>query len=245
MGLHGSLEDYSPAGALRVLSSSGRTGAVRFSGEAGCTVYLGEGGLYFARDDHTDQALATALVRPGRVSPEDWARVIAEAGESPRVGELLVANGAVESDVLASVTLSIIYDPLIRLFREGEGAFDFEPDTVHWLGPAQAFSVDTIVHEVRRRVREVDEMCPVVPSVDSWVLAAPTLLGTAGEATLQIEDWEVITALAGPRTITELAGDLGRGRYSTARIVHRLARAGLVQVLSDGDPWGISARADR
>ncbi|CAN5695779.1 hypothetical protein BH24ACT4_BH24ACT4_00020 [soil metagenome] len=43
MALSGSLDDYSPAGALRVLSSDGRTGAVRFTGRGGCTVYLCEG----------------------------------------------------------------------------------------------------------------------------------------------------------------------------------------------------------
>ena len=58
MALNGSLDDYSPAGALRVLSSTGKTGAVRFSGEAGCTVYLHHGQLYFARDEDTDHALA-------------------------------------------------------------------------------------------------------------------------------------------------------------------------------------------
>ena len=36
------------------------------------------------------------------------------------------------------------------LFRDGTGEFDFEPDTVHWLGPFRAFPVDAIVGEVRR-----------------------------------------------------------------------------------------------
>ncbi len=233
MGLNGSLEDYSPAGALRVLSSTGRTGAVRFSGEAGCTVYLHEGELYFARDDHTDQALVTALVRPGRVSAEDWARAIEDADEASRVGEQLVQSGSIDPDRLASVTLSVAYDPLIRLFREGDGAFEFEAEAVHWIGPYRTFDVDTIVGEVRRRVREVDEMSPVVPSVDAWVSASRTLPGTDGEVTLRRDEWELIASLAGPRTVTELAGEMGRGRYSTARVVYRLARAGLVQVVPE------------
>ena len=65
MALNGSLDDYSPAGALRVLSSTGKTGAVRFSGEAGCTVYLHHGQLYFARDEDTDDALARRAGPPG------------------------------------------------------------------------------------------------------------------------------------------------------------------------------------
>jgi hypothetical protein len=233
MALNGSLDDYSPAGALRVLSSTGKTGAVRFSGEAGCTVYLHHGQLYFARDEDTDHALASALVRPGRLTAEDWTTAIEAAGDEPRVGELLVEQGAIDGDVLASVLLSIVYDPLIRLFREGDGAFEFEPDTVHWIGPHRTFNVDAIVNEVRRRVREVDEMSPFVPSTDAWVTAERTLPGDAVQVTLLREDWELIAALHGPRTIADLAMDMGRGRYSTARVVHRLARTGLVSVIVD------------
>ena len=61
MTLNGTLEDFSPAGILKVLSDDGRTGAVRFAGERGCTVYLHRGQLYFARNERTDEALATAM----------------------------------------------------------------------------------------------------------------------------------------------------------------------------------------
>jgi len=232
MTLNGTMEDFSPAGILRMLSSDGRTGAVRFSGDAGCTVYLHQGHLYFARDDQTDESLATALVRPGRLTADDWARAVNGAGDRPMVGELLVRSGAIDPDMLASVVLSIVYDPLIALFRDGGGDFDFEPDTVHWLGPVRAFPVDAIVAEVRRRVREADEWADVLPSLDAWVDARRTLPGDAAQVTLLREDWELVTALAAPRTIDELAGELGRGRYSTARVVFRLSEAGLVDVVA-------------
>jgi len=139
MTLNGTLEDFSPAGILKVLSADGRTGAARFGGPAGCTVYLHRGQLYFARNERTDEALATALVRPGRLTADDWGRAIDAAGERPMVGELLVRDGAIAPHLLASVVLSVVYDPLIDLFRDGTGEFDFEPDTVHWLGPFRAF----------------------------------------------------------------------------------------------------------
>jgi hypothetical protein len=234
MTLNGTLEDFSPAGILKVLSADGRTGAVRFGGPAGCTVYLHRGQLYFARNEATDEALATALVRPGRLTADDWGRAIDASGDRPMVGELLVRDGAIGPDLLASVVLSVVYDPLIELFRDGTGEFDFEPDTVHWLGPFRAFPVDAIVTEVRKRVREVDEWSSTIPGLDVWVEASRTLPGNAGQVTIQREDWELVTALSGPRTIAELATELGRGAYSTARVVNRLHQAGLVEVVSDG-----------
>ena len=232
MTMNGTLEDYSPAGILKVLAADGRTGAARFGGPAECTVYLHRGQLYFARNDRTDEALATALVRPGRLSADDWGNAIEASEDRPVVGELLVRNGAIAPDLLASVALSVIYDPLIELFRDGTGDFDFETDTVHWLGPFRAFPVDAIVGEVRKRVREVDEWAASIPSLDSWVEANRTLPGTAAQVTLLREDWELVTSLGDPRTIEHLAADLGRGVYSTARVVNRLQDAGLVRVLA-------------
>lgn len=232
MTLNGTLEDFSPAGILKVLSADARTGAVRFGGPAGCTVYLHRGQLYFARNEGTDEALATALVRPGRLSADDWGRAIDASGDRPMVGELLVRDGAISPDLLASVVLSVVYDPLIELFRDGSGEFDFEPDTVHWLGPFRAFPVDAIMGEVRKRVREVDEFADTIPDLDVWVEASRTLPGNAAQVTILREDWELVTALSGPRTIADLAIELGRGAYSTARVVHRLHQAGLVQAVT-------------
>ncbi len=235
MALNGTLDDYSPAGALRVLSSDGRTGAVRFAGGGGTTVYLHEGQLYFARGPGTDDALASALVRPGRLTPDMWTAAVDEAGESPRVGQLLIEHGSIDPDLLASVVLSVIYDPLINLFRDGDGdgQFEFEPDTMHWSGSYRGFNVEAIVNEVRRRVRSVDEMSDVVPSLSAWVSPRRNLPNDAAEVTLLREDWELVTSLSGPRTIVELAASMGRGQYSTAAIVARLARAGLLEVVAE------------
>lgn len=240
MTLHGTLEDFSSGGILRVLSSDGRSGAIEFGGEAHCTVYLHHGELYFASDEHTETALATALVRPGRLTPEGWSRAVDEAGGRPIVGELLVRHGAISADLLASVVLSVMYDPLISLFLSGEGDFEFEPGAVHWLGPFRAFPVDVIVAEVRRRVREADEWATVMPTLDVLVSACPTLPGNEHEVTLRRDEWELVAALVGLRSIRQLAADLGRGLYSTARIAHRLSRAGLVEVSDAHAPADLS-----
>ncbi len=101
---------------------------------------------------------------------------------------------------------------------------------MHWIGPFRGFNVEAIVNEVRRRVRTVDEMSHLIPSISAWVTAKRSLPEGAAQVTLLREDWELVTALAGPRTIGELAAALGRGQYSTAQIVYRLGRAGLLEV---------------
>jgi hypothetical protein len=228
--LIGTLEDYSPAGVLQVLSSQGETGAVRFNGEGGCTVYLHEGQLYFAETTNTGEALAIALVRPGRLSPDDWDNATAAGYPTQEVGQELINTGTIDRELLASVVLSVIYDPLISLFRQGEGDFEFEPGTVHWMGPFRTFAVDAIVSEVRRRVREADEMAPLIPTLDVWVESARSLPSDRGTVNLRRDDWEIVVAAAGGRSLPDLAIELGRGVWSTARLVYRLASVHLLEV---------------
>ena len=179
MTSHGTLEDISSGGILSVLSSDGRTGVIKFGGAACCKIYLHHGELYLAQDEHTDAALASALVRPGRLTADTWTAAINEAGARPIVGELLVRRGAIHPDLLASVVLSVAYDALIALFLAGEGDFEFEAGATHWLGPFRSFPVGEIVTEVRRRVREVDEWGSLMPTLDVRVEACRTLPGDA------------------------------------------------------------------
>lgn len=241
--LNGTLEDYSPAGVLQVLSSQRETGAVRFSGEAGCTVYLHDGQLYFAETASTGEALAVALVRPERLTPDEWDDATQAGYPSSEVGQELLRTGAIDRELLASVVLSIIYDPLIHLFRQGEGAFEFEPGTIHWMGPFRTFDLEAIVAEVRRRVREADEMAELIPDLGVYVTSAPTLPHDRGSVNLRRDDWEVAIAAASGCRIQDLAVELGRGQWSTARLVYRLASAGLLEI-SEG-PTEVREPAER
>lgn len=231
--MNGTLEDTTPAGVLQVLSSQRSTGAVRFLGDSACTVYLHRGELYFAENADTADDLAVALVRPGRLTADQWDSSTDKGYPTETVGEELVATGGITREMLASVVLSIIYDPLIQLFRAPEGDYEFSPDVVHWIGPYRTFDVDAIVSEVRRRTREADEMAPVVPSLDAVVRSARSLPETHGSVNLRRDDWEVVIAAATGCTVNTLAADLGRGRWSTARIVYRLANADLLMVSAD------------
>ncbi len=235
--MNGTLEDTTPAGVLQVLSSQRKTGAVRFLGESGCTVYLHEGQLYFAEAAETAEDLAVALVRPGRLSAEEWDRCTETGYPTQTVGEELIDTGSITRDLLASVVLSVIYDPLIQLFRAPEGDYEFAPDVVHWIGPYRTFSIAAIVSEVRRRTREADEMAPLVPSLDAVVRSARTLPSNRGSVNLKRDDWEVVVAASTGLTVNELAVELGRGRWSTARLVYRLAGADLLMVTAEDDGY--------
>ena len=195
-------------------------------------MYLHDGELYFAETIETGEDLAVALVRPGRLNADEWDRSTSAGYPTETVGEALIDTGSISRELLASVLLSVIYDPLIQLFRAPEGEFSFEPGVIHWIGPFRTFSVDAIVAEVRRRTREADEMAPVLPSLDTVVRSTRSLPSDRPSVNLRRDDWEIVVAAAQGRTVAELAVDLGRGRWSTARLVYRLTAVNLLDVIS-------------
>ena len=78
-------------------------------------------------------------------------------------------------------------------------------------------------------------MAPVVPGLDSLVRTAPTLPDDRGNVNLRGRLGGRGAASTG-RPVAELAVDLGRGRWSTARLVYRLASVNLVEVVSGDAP---------
>lgn len=252
--LAGPLDDCSPAGALGVLASSGVTGAAHFTGRHPCTVYLERGRLYFVEGVDTGDALAVALVRGGRITADQWDEASAAGYVDQEVGDRLIEAGALNRDLLASVALSVSYDPLIDLFRYGAERFDVAEGIRHWLGPFRTFDVDAVMAEVRRRAREVDEMVTTFPSLD--VVLAPNRVLPEGRATISLrrDEWELVAMLGRGRRLVDLAEDLGRGRWSTARIAHRLVTLRLLSVTPGAmshspdadwqldDDWGRSER---
>lgn len=239
--LAGPLDDYSPAGALGVLASTGVTGAVQFTGTHPCTVYLEHGRLYFVEGRDTGDALAVALVRGGRISPEQWDDASAAGFASEDVGERLIDAGALSRDLLASVALSVSYDPLIELLRFGAERFDVAEGTRHWLGPFRTFDVDAVMAEVRRRVREVDEMVTTFPTLDVVVAPNRTLPEKSTSVSLRRDEWELVAMLGRGRHLVDLAEELGRGRWSTARIAHRLVALRLLSATPTSAPDSVDA----
>ncbi|MEJ7584998.1 MAG: hypothetical protein WKF43_13180 [Acidimicrobiales bacterium] len=89
---------------------------------------------------------------------------------------------------------------------------------------------------------EDDAMRAVVPTRAS-VRPLPTLPGAATEVSLSARTGRS-AALGRADTIVELASVLGRGQHAATRIVFRLARAGLVDVVPADVPPGHSADLD-
>jgi hypothetical protein len=114
---------------LLAVSRSGKTGRLQFSNaEADKTLYLKDGKIVFAESASDDDGLGQYLMRIGKVSLEDYARVSKLVEPGKRLGALLVAEGVLEPKDLAPAVVGQVRAIILGLFRRTESWYGFKEE---------------------------------------------------------------------------------------------------------------------
>ena len=206
MALEGNLKDFSLADMFRLLASGSKTGTLHVEGAEGeGVVCFRDGQVFFASSSGTVEAAGKRLVRAGIISEKQLRQAqglmkIQKKDKAGRkLGQILVDEGYVESDVLEDFIREQIADALFDLLRWEEGDLRFEPDescdeddigisvlasrTCSWPTPAAASRCGTRSGRRSRRMdtrfamaraprRQVDGDPPQAARVDAAVLPA-------------------------------------------------------------------------
>ncbi len=231
MFLNGSLENFSVADILQLLSFSKQTGALHVTGEITGVLYLDDGEVYFATREeagHLEDTVAAA-----GIPREDWNAALESAGHSNTAGRALAERG-VAADLIGYVVHHIVSDAtfeLMRMPRSG-GAFDFRVGEQHPVGPAHKLRVDELVAEVRDRLAEWDSISEFISSPSDLVSAPSTLTDDSVELTVSRQQWALLVAtIRNERaTISELARATDRSEAEVAGALHPLISSGLMEV---------------
>ncbi len=231
MFLNGSLENFSVADILQLLSFSKQTGALHVTGEISGVLYLDDGEVYFATREgagHLEDTVAAA-----GIPREDWNAALESAGHSHAAGRALAERG-VAADLIGYAVHHIVSDAtfeLMRMPRSG-GIFDFRVDELHPIGPAHKLRVDELVAEVRDRLAEWDAISEYISSPSDLVSAASALTDDSVELTISREQWALLVAtIRNERaTISELARATDRSEAEVAGALHPLINSGLMEV---------------
>jgi hypothetical protein len=232
MFLNGSLENFSVADILQLLSFSRQSGALYVQGEVGGVLYLEDGDVYFARRD-SDWPLKDTLFANG-VDESDWNGAVDQSDGRDAVGEALITRQAIDQDLLAYVVHQQLSDTLFDLFRmPRRGTFDFRVDERHEIGPVQRYKVDALIDDTRRRVDDWSSISEFISSPSAMVSVVAQLPAPTVELSLDGTQWELLL-LAARRdrsTLTEMASALSRTDAEVARALDGLIRAGLLTTL--------------
>jgi hypothetical protein len=240
MAIEGPLRELGIHDVFQLLDLSRKTGVLRVTSDlrhnAG-TVYFEAGTIVFAEIRSNPHPLGALLLRTGKIAEADLERardMQARQGDSRRLGQILVALGALSPRELERQMRFQIEEVVFEMMSWHEGFFSFgeEPVTV----PADAVRIRTeaLLMEGARRIDEWSRIEKRIPHLGVVPQLAPPLEGDAGELDLLPAEWELLALIDGTRDVRTLASELGRSDFEVAKTLFGLESAGVVVLVDQG-----------
>jgi hypothetical protein len=235
MPIEGPLQDIGIHDVFQLLDLARKSGCLRVHsavrGSEG-HVYFKSGAVVRATTRDNPHSLGVLLLKAGKLSEEQLreATTAQELGDTRKLGEILVAQGAVtRRDVERSMRLQI-ERVVFELFSWKEGTFSFTDGGVGDMDADAAIRVSTesLLMEGARRIDEWSRMADRLP--DALVVPRLAALGEAPEPAIDLRpgEWEVLTMIDGDRSVREIAALLGVSEFDVAKTVYGMISTGLV-----------------
>lgn len=240
MALEGPLKELHIQDVFQLLDLGRKTGLLRVTSElrqtAGTVSFEG-GGVVAASLGKDPQPIRARLVRLGKITVKqlEQARALQQAGDSRRLGDILVASGAIARRELDRQLKAQIEETVFDLLGWAEGYFRFEEGA-----PLEAIvetpvriPTEGLLMEAARRMDEWSRIEDKVPHLRVVPRLPAADNSTSGRLELAPLEWEVLAAVDGQRDLHALAEVLGRSKFDIARTAYALSSAGVI-VLDSG-----------
>ncbi|MGH7657109.1 MAG: DUF4388 domain-containing protein, partial [Gemmatimonadales bacterium] len=239
MAIEGPLRELGIHDVFQLLDLSRKTGVLRVRSElrqnAG-TVYFERGAVIGAEIRSNPHPLGGLLLRNGKVSEEELARVrgMQEAGDGRRLGDILVEAGSITRREVDRIIRRQTEEVIFELLSWAEGYFSFEEGdpTMMSVDAAVRIPTEALVMEAARRIDEWSRIETRIPHLGIVPRLATADTG-AGPLDLMPFEWEVLAAIDGEHDVRRLSGGLNRSEFEVAKTLFGLASAGII-LLEDG-----------
>jgi Domain of unknown function (DUF4388) len=133
----------------------------------------------------------------------------------------------VDADADRSVDGAPTDEVVFELLRFGSGSFAFDADT-HTPNAEHPDEVDDLLRSANALLSEWTELEAVVPSLDHRVSLTSEL--SSDEVTIDADRWRSLVAVAGGRSVGEVASSLGLSELNVSRAVRDLVELGVADV---------------
>src|SRR5215831_481827 len=240
MAIEGPLRELGIHDVFQLLDLSRKTGVLRVTSElrhnAG-TIYFDDGAVIYAEIRSNPHPLGGLLLRSGKISEADLERardMQARQGDPRRLGEILVAIGAVTPRELQRQVRFQIEEVVFEVmgWREGYFSFNEGPLTDVHTEAMVRISTEALLMEGARRIDEWARIEKRVPHLGVVPAYAPAAEG--GDLDLLPPEWEVLALIDGRRDLRAIAATLGRSEFDIAKTLFGLESAGLIVLLDAG-----------
>ncbi len=236
MAIEGPLRELGIHDVFQLLDLSRKTGVLRVVSELrdneGMVVFE-QGKVVHAEIKSNPYPLGQLLLRAGKVTEADLARaraMQAERGDTRRLGEILVAIGAVAQRELERQVRAQIEAVTFELMSWSEGFFSFGEGSVREL-PMDAsvkISTESLLMEGARRIDEWSRIADKVPNLSVIPVFADVPDDHDGLLDLLPSEWEVLAMIDGERDLRAVASGLGRSEFDVAKVVYGLLTTGVI-----------------
>ena len=224
--LEGSLSDLRPVELLSLLGQTHQTGTLQVLADGPVLLTLVDGAVSYATDDPS-RTLRDVLAAEGLLDDAMWERATTEAGEE--LGEALVAVGLAE-DAVARVVRRVVLDAVADLSLATQGRFRFVPGKRHSLGARFHYPPADLARDVGLRLDEWEAIHEFVPSFAHCAHLSATLPAGRANVPISAADWRIMVVVSASNSLDAARADLAMTRFSLARSVAALVRAGALEL---------------
>ena len=234
MAIKGSLKEASLPDVLQLLAMGQKTGCLSVAERNNFGyIYFESGQIVYASIVNRRDRLGDILVKNGLITDDQLRAAIEEQGRrrEMRLGELLVAMGALTRLALEEHMRIQIEEAVYYLFTWTSGTFSFESDV---RPDAQDFLVrispESLLLEGARRVDEWSLIEKKIPSFDLIFVVERQRL-TASGVTLTPEQERLLPLIDGRRDVVQLIDDSGMLEFDVGKALYGLVSAGFAHRL--------------
>jgi hypothetical protein len=235
MPIEGPLQDIGIHDVFQLLDLARKSGCLRvYSAVRGSEghVYFKSGAVVRATTRDNPHSLGVLLQKAGKLNEAQLREATAAQarGDERKLGEILIAQGAVtRRDIERALRLQIEY-VVFELFSWKEGTFSFTDGDVGDVDADSAIRVSTesLLMEGARRIDEWSRMADRLPDALVVPRLAPLGEGTEPAIDLRPGEWEVLTMIDGDRSVREIASSLGVSEFGVAKTVYGMISTGLL-----------------
>ncbi|MGH7646391.1 MAG: DUF4388 domain-containing protein [Gemmatimonadales bacterium] len=236
MPIEGPLRELGIHDVFQLLDLSRKTGALRVTSDlrhnAG-TIHFEDGAVVAAEIQSNPHPLGALLLRAGRITEADLERardMQQRQGDRRRIGEILVALGAVTGRELERQVRLQIEEVVFEVMGWNEGYFSFTEGASDDVAAEASvrIPVEALLMEGARRIDEWSRIEKRIPHLGVVPALAPPPEGGGGELDLLPPEWEVLALVDAERDVRTVAAELGRSEFEVAKTLFGLESAGVV-----------------
>jgi tetratricopeptide (TPR) repeat protein len=247
VAIRGPLRELGIHDVFQLLDLSRKTGVLKVTSELRQnegTIWFDHGAVVAAAIRSNPHRIGELLQSAGKIGEESLlrARTMQQEGDTRRLGEILVAIGALSRRELEVQARAQVEEVVFTVLGWSEGWFQFDEGPASDI-PREAgirIATEALLMEGARRIDEWSRIQSRIPHLGVVPRLAAPSSEEPGSLTLTPFEWRVLAGCDGALDARAIARSLGASDFDVARTLFGLASAGVIVL---HDPASVQAAA--